>query len=253
MIPSPLSQFGPWPSDLIDQRMWMNRMGAYLTDLYNYIQTNAADVVIVYSDTPPDQPTWESEYENQTGKTLPIPPNATLIWWNTTDNTLGGVFGTTWSDPTVQNRATRFAPGNVVALKTAIQVPSLTVGQIPIGTRFTGSPSVTFTTPVITDVEVYITAGIGFSGANPVGVDIWMDGAKVGTEVFQIPVDGTLLTLTSSGTVSGRFVLEAIPPGNHQVELLIGYAGAPIPPLPNITIGGPALGATQLYIRAVAR
>jgi len=250
-IESASSRMGPWPSDIIDQREFIARLEEWMNDLYTYVNEHAADVVTIEDTSEPNQAAWESAYTTQTGKSLPIPPNAILIWYDTTNLRLGGLYGTTASDSTVINRGPRNAPGQIIYLGYDNDATSQTIAT-KVGESFVGMPSLTFTLPVKCRLEIYASAYITIaSGSGPFGIEIYLDGVKVGTEYFGIPEDLALFQSSVAEFLNGRVMIEDVDVGPHTVEMSIGFSGAQSTPV-QVTVGGNS-SAGNGYISLVVK
>lgn len=254
-IESPQSRLGPWPADIIDQREWVSRLSTYLNAIYDYINLHASDVVTIEDVTVPNQAAWETAYTTQTGKALPIPPNAVLIWWDSLNNRLGGIFGTTTASGTVLNRAPRYAPGQLVYIDSDHNSTLQTIA-VQVGEPVANLPVLNFTLPVRCHLEVYGSAYFTIAAnSGPFGWDVWLDGIKVGTAYHGVPSDAALFQSAVASLINGRIDIPNVDAGAHTLEMLIGYSGAQAVPV-QVTVGGATStgnGLVHLLARGIAQ
>src|SRR5215213_6227149 len=105
------TQLSQFPQDELSRLIWFEQMKVLLNNLDTQVNASMIDTVTLSQASLPSQANWETAYTSQTGKALPIPPTARLLWWDTTNNRFGGVFGTLNNDDTVYARASANSKG----------------------------------------------------------------------------------------------------------------------------------------------
>lgn len=248
-----LNNLGNWPNDCNNQRAYLQNLETNLQNLELYLTENTAQVVLLSQTTEPTQEQWEDAYTDQTGNALPIPATTQLLWFNTAQDTFGGVFGTIPGSVTVYRREHLYPKNSIVHYSMSALATSVTGVTSSLYENFSNLPSITFTNyvPCRVVMEFSITTQIT-AGTGTWGVDFLFDGIKVGSQYHSILANSGLQNLDYSGNLTTAIMLNDILPGTHLVRPMWGVTNSPASP-PTLAIGGGTRGARILTVKAIAQ
>lgn len=244
-----------WPENYPDQVMYMELFKTLLQNTTNSSFANNSVVVQVNkATTAPTQAEFEAAWVAK-GYSLPIPPSATLIWWNSASSIVGGSFGTTiTSGGTVYSRDTVYPPGATSYYGVASLSSVVSASTASIGANNTLHPVLTnFTTPKTADLFMSYELVVNVaSGAGNYGADFLLDGAKIGTALYALPSN---IGIYNSGNSNNGFYYATarypnVPAGVHTVQAIFGVVGSPASP-PALTYGGIAAAAGNYGLRTL--
>jgi hypothetical protein len=80
-----------WPSDCNDQIPVVDNLLGNMESAMEYLEANTRPSITLYLKTEPTLLLWQAEWIRQ-GKTLPLPNNIQLLWWNPETNVFGGEY-----------------------------------------------------------------------------------------------------------------------------------------------------------------
>lgn len=244
-----MAKLPPWPGqDPAGQVFWINRLKELLTNLDDRIETALVSTVILEQAAQPVQGDWETAYTTQTGLALPIPANAVLQWWDTTNDRFGGIYGTlAGGDGTVYARDNRYSPGQVVAFDAAYMNDSVSVT--------TGISAIVSTQPMVT-LELVVPARIRMAyslmtdltaSSGNWGIDFTLNGTKVGGEYYSIAANRGLTERNNDGVLRAEAETPVLAAGTYEIQALFGVTSG----TPTVGIGGNN-GIRLLWAEAVA-
>lgn len=215
---------GLWPDDCNKQGSFMLALQTKLNSLVSVAQAASADTVLLSQTTEPTQGQWETAYAAQTGKSIPIPPSAQLIWFNPTTSEIAGVYGTFTGTSTVYKRGMRYGSGIIHAMATAYDNVARSSNRT-LQENSALLPSVTITTYVTTTLNLEFSVSITSGGANA-GIDFLLNSTKVGTQYSAVaPYDGIISTL-GVGRWTCKYVITDLPAGTYVIRPLFGVVGS---------------------------
>jgi hypothetical protein len=248
-----LAELGGYPTNHAAQVDFFNRLKVLLQSVNTKITDSAAAFVTLKQATEPTQLEWETAWVAQTGKALPILPNATLYWINATTNTFGGTYGVLVGSSTVIRKESAFQSGSTFYVGSSFNTDYVSAFTGNIGTSLTSFPTLTFTAPVtsnlLLDFSLYVNLA---SGSGNWGIDFLLNGVKVGTQYLGAALNQGIVNSNRAGHLQAMFVATNVPPGTHTVQALFGVTGSPGSP-PTLQFGGLTnFGARTLLVRGVA-
>lgn len=243
------STLGQWPDDCSRQQIFMLNLQNKLNVMVNAVNAASADTVLLSQTGEPTQGQWETAYTAQTGKAVPIPPSAQLIWFNPTTNEIAGVYGTFTGTTTVYKRGMRYGSGIIHATASALDNTSHTSNRT-LQENSAVLPSITITTYVQTILNLEFGVSITSGGANA-GIDFLLNSVKVGTQYSLIaPYDGIISGL-GIGRYTCKYLIDPLPAGTYTIRPLFGVVGS-VYSGTNIIWGG-ANNVTRLYAEAIVK
>ena len=244
------NSLGSWPADCIDQQDYMTQLQTQLNAFKNYMLDNSADVVVVSQPTTPSQSQWEFAYVNQTGKSLPIPSAAVLLWYNTSTSELAGQFGTVTGFTQVEPRFYKYNSGlTLVDDFTYNNVAQSSTRSLFDNQSFLPA-EITFSIPVTCLVLLHFSTTITANGSGA-GVDFMLNEIKVGTSYYQVQPNGGIHENLASARFHITVPVDDLPAGTYTVRPLLGNVGAPASPA---ALGwGGANNVTLFGVQALAK
>lgn len=245
-----LNNLPVWNNDIQDQTLWIQQFKAMLQQQTNEILLKQHDVIYLAQATEPSQGQWETAYTAQTGKVAPpIPPYATLIWWDSNNNIMGGQYGTVSGDPTVYRREHKYPKGGTVYFGKAHLGAQVSGSTAAINTNNVNHPSLTFTLPTACmllltyTLSVKITAGSGQFGGN-----FLLDGQNVGVVYYGLAASRGIVEASWDSELIVPAIIPVLAAGQHTVQALFGTTGNVASP-PTLQYGGTTSGAGNWGIR----
>lgn len=217
------SSLGQWPNDCVQQQLYMSRLQTKLNALITSANGSIADTVLLTQTAEPNQAQWQTAYTTQTGRSLPIPPSAQLIWVNSLTSEIAGVYGTFTGTTTVQKRTMRYGSGIVHALATAYDVTARSSNRT-LSENSALLPTVTITTYVQTVLKLEFSVSVtsGTVGA----IDFLLNSVKVGTQYGLIaPYDG-IVSGVPVGRTTCQYTIDNLPAGTYVIRPLFGAFGS---------------------------
>lgn len=242
-----------WNPDCLSQVEFIERLKAALIDTRYYIDNNISNTVQLNQSSEPTQAQWEQAWVSQTGKALPISPSATLLWFDTNNNTFGGQYGTTIGHSTVYRREPIYPKGATIFYDSDFLTSSQTITADITATRAL-MPTLEFTINQSFDLHLSFTLAVTFSGTGQYGLDFELNGEKIGTTYFGIPANYGIVNGSTTQTITAHAFVPNLPAGNYEIQALFGVVGTPAT-APTLTIGGTGssgLGARLLVARVVS-
>lgn len=231
MIIDFMAQLPPFPRDPLDQIAWFNRLKTLLNNMDAAIDNAVVDVVTLEQTTLPSQATWETAYTSQTGKSLPIPPSARLLWWDTTNARFGGVFGTLTNDDTVYARLSLNAPGAVHLMENDIVTGTQSV-DYNIGENLAHYPSVTVSPNVAVKFRLALSLSLALSsGSGSWGGDFLINGVKIGGVYYALASNRGILERTTAGQILIKAETPTLEPDTYEIQAIFGRTNATTPTL----------------------
>ncbi len=218
-----------------------------LNGLVDDAQALAADTVLLSQTGEPTQGQWETAYTAQTGKAVPIPPSAQLIWFNPTTLEIAGVYGTFTGTSTVYKRGMRYGTGIIHALETAYDAVSHTSNRT-LQENAAVLPTVSITTYVTTSLKLSFSVSITSGGANA-GIDFLLNTTKVGTQYSAVPPYDGIVSILAVGRWTCQYIITGLPAGTYTIRPLFGVVGS-VYSGTNIIWGG-ANNVTRLTAEAI--
>ena len=246
-----------WNQDCFSQSDFIDRLKQYMRDSVAYVKENTTSVVRLNQSTEPTQFEWEQAWLAQTGKTLPISPNGSLLWFNTKTNEFGGEYGTTENLSTVYRREPLYPKGAVVYHNNAFLITTQANLRVGIGASQAYYPSLTFTIRQTCDVILTFQAAIAYNGgaSQSLGVDFELNGQRVSTTYFTgLSSTNALVAYPPSAAIETIQVSAPIlnlPAGTYLVQALMGQTT--VGGYSDIGIGGATRGARILTVKAIAK
>lgn len=240
---------GQWPDDCSRQQAFMSNLQSKLNTMVAAANATAADSVILSQTAEPTQGQWETAYTAQTGKAIPIPPSAQLIWFNPTTSEIAGVYGTFTGTTTIYKRGMRYGSG-------IIHTNALVLDQVARSSNRTLQenssllPSVTITTYVQTILKMEFGVSITSGGANA-GIDFLLNSVKVGTQYSLIPPYDGILSGLGTGRWTCKYIIDPLPAGTYTIRPLFGVIGS-VYSGTNIAWGA-ANNVTRFYVEAIVK
>lgn len=246
-----------WNQDCFSQSDFIDRLKQYMRDSIAYVKENTTSVVRLNQSTEPTQFEWEQAWLVQTGKTLPISPNGSLIWFNTATNEFGGEYGTTENLSTVYRREPLYPKGAIVYYNSASMITSQTSQRTGIASNKAIFPSLTFSIRQVCDVFLNFHAYLDGS-AGGVGVDFELNGNRVSTTYFTgLGSANSMMAFGSAGVTYQRAInvtapIYNLPAGTYLVQSLLGFITNPASGA-SFDVGGATRGARILTVKAIAK
>lgn len=240
-----------FPDNYPDQVMFFELFKTLLQNTTNDAFTNNSIVVqVTKATTAPSQAEFEAAWV-AAGYTLPIPPSALFIWWNSATSIVGGTFGTTiTSGGTVYSRDTVYPPGGTSYYGTASLSAAVSTTN-SIGAGNTNHPSLAFTLPKLSDLMVtYQLYTLLSSGTGTWGADFLLDGVKQGTALYALPSNIGIYNMNASGELLAEIRIPNVAAGAHTIQTIMGVCGSPVTP-PTIAYGGIAAAASNYGLRVL--
>jgi hypothetical protein len=239
-----------FPPEYNDQVLFFEQLKVLLQNKTDEFQSNAMRTAQVSQTTEPNQAQWEAAWlAAATGNTLPIPPSAQLIWWNPATNFVGGIYGTTPLSTTVVKREARY-PRTGTNTYVVAQLTAQVTSTAQIGALNSNHPSVTFTLPVLSDLQITYSLYVKLSvGTGTWGADCLLDGVKIGTVLNGVASNAGVINSDSSGQIVMDVRVPNVEPGVHTVQAIFGVTGSPVSP-PTLIYGGVS-GPTPYGVRVL--
>lgn len=250
-----LSLYKYWNNDALSQAEFINRLKGYLDTISQTLIEKESSVVQLSQQYEPTQAQWEQIWIAQTGKGLPIPPNAILLWYNTVSNTFGGQYGTSSGRSTVYRREP-FYPKGAIIYQESSYLSTLVTNAIGLMGNRSNMPSLQFTIKKSFDLWLTFELTSTKSGAGyTVGGDFELNGEKVGTKYYGLPANYGLIHNTFYDRLPLRITVPIynLPAGDYSVVAMFGFVGHVNSSAITSTIGGTAQGIRILTAQAVAR
>lgn len=220
------SLYSYWNADALSQANFINKLQTSISMFQQYVESRVALVVQLNQPISPTQAQWEQAWEAQTGNSLPIPPNAILLWYDTSGNTFGGQFGTVSGRSTVYKREPFYPKGATIYFNRSYLSTTISGSTVMLSGNRANMPSLTFTINQDFDLWLKFEASL-FMNAVPggVGVDFELNGDKVGTSHFGL--SGNMGLYNFSYGANGRMVFSQVPifglsAGTYTVQALLG-------------------------------
>lgn len=232
-----------FPENELDRIIWFEQLKVLLNNMDALINASVVDVVTVESATEPSQATWETAYTTQTGNSLPIPPTARLLWWDTTNAAFGGVYGTLSNDDTVYPRSSTNSPGSVGLVDSASLTASHTVDYV-IGESLANHPTktVTLTVPMKLRLTYSLVAAVSAASA---GADFLINGVKAGGLYYSLASNRGIAEIQANGQCIATLETPTLNPGTYIIQAIFGRTNATTP---TVTIA-----SRQLFIRGIVQ
>lgn len=244
------NQLGNWPEDCIDQQDFISQLQTKLNELKDYALQNTADVVVLSQAIEPTQSQWEYAYVTQTGKSLPIPATAVLLWYNTSTSEIAGEFGTITGFPTVEARFYRYNTGLVLVDDFSYDNTARSSTRSLFDNQSVLPTEITFSIPVPCLVILMFSATITANGSGA-GVDFMLNETKIGTEYYAVQPNGGIHENLASARFHIAVPVDNLPAGTYTARALLGNVGAPASPA---ALGwGGANNVTIFGVQAVAK
>lgn len=240
---------GLWPDDCNRQQAYMVNLQNKLNSLVDVAKAGAADSVLLSQTTEPSQGQWETAYTAQTGKAIPISPSAQLIWFNPTTSEIAGLYGTFTGTSTVYKRSMRYGSGIIHAMGVANDIVSHTSNRT-LQENAAVLPSLSFTTYVVTTLNLEFSVSITSGGANA-GIDFQLNNTKVGTQYSLVPFYDGLVSTLGVGRWTCKYTITDLPPGIYTLRPMFGVVGS-VYSGTNIVWGG-GNNVTRLSYEAVVK
>jgi hypothetical protein len=237
------AQLPVWPREHLDQSDWLDRMKMLLNNLDAQINAGVVDVVTVEASTEPSQATWETAYTTQTGKALPIPATARLIWWDTTNSQHGGVYGTLSNDDTVYPRGSLNSPGSIGLMESASLTASHTVDYV-IGENLVNHPTVTVLINLPMKLRLIYSLVPSVSAASA-GADFLINGVKAGTLYYSLASNRGIVEVQANGQCIASLETPTLNPGTYIIQAIFGRTNATTP---TVTVA-----SRQLFVRGIVQ
>ena len=218
---------GVYPNDPASQIVYFNQIKQLLINLDTQVNALTSDVVELAQSTEPTQGEWETAWTVQTGKSLPISKNASLYWWSTVTDTLGGCYGMLLDSATVLRKDSKYSRGGIGYFGSSY-TSDLVQSSSPIGAQNSPHPSLTFELNQVMDLELTYQLyfiKVGGVAANKVGADFLLDNVKVGSDIYSIATDDGVVSSTDSGLLLATAVVTGVSAGAHTVQAIYGYVG----------------------------
>lgn len=248
---------GLWPSDYSRQLEWVNRFKLKLQQANDFIVDSIGLVVTLYQATEPTQLEWETAWTAQTGLPTPIPATADLLWFNTSENAFGGIYGTVIGSTIVYARTNRYPRGGAIYVNSGYKTDRINPLTHNIGAQLSNYPALTFTLPVVSDIVMEFSLYVKLnSGTGQWGADFLINGVKAGTQYMGIPTNQGIFNGHTHGQIAAKFTLSNAPAGTYTIQSIFGVTNNPVSP-PNLIIGGvsgaDSYGARVLLVKAYAK
>lgn len=233
-----------WPVDCVGQQRFVSSLINSLDQAITLFNSNRLYTVFLKQVKEPTKAEWESAWMIQTGRSLPIPPNAELLWYNVISGKLDGVYKTTPNDGTPVRLDTG-APGTVAA-RAHNYAFATTSATIAISER-TDMPTVSITTTRTCTLYLKGFTSVDISsGSGTWGLDLSVNGTRMGVTNEGLLVDQGLVEFSRSSAATIEYVLQNQPAGTYEVKLLMGVVDSPGTP-PTLDIDG----ASYLSVEAI--
>lgn len=240
------SQLPPWPSDPFDQQILWNRLKALLTTQDTAINNALVITITLSQATLPTQGEWETAWTGE-GYSLPIPPSARLLWYDTANGRFGGVFGTLDNDTTVYARGSANSPGSTSIMENSYTTFDSHVINYNLGTNSGSHPSVNITSN--NPIKLYLTYSLFTelaSGSGSWGADFLINSTRVGVAYYGLASTRALIERTNTGQIIAMAETPILDPGDYIIQGLAGRTNATTPTL-NV------LGVRALSVRGVVQ
>lgn len=228
---------GPFPTDPAKAAIYMQQLLQNMKNFEEFVQDKASYVVRIEQAAEPTQTEWEMAWLVQTGRPMPMSKGAIFIWWDSTLDELGGMYGILKDDTTVRRRDPKYVRGGIVTRESTVTAATVDGVAYLIGTNLANHPSLSFTCNQEIDLEIEGIAPITYnSGTADVGMDFILDGERVGTRVASLSDDQAIFNLPGSGVLHGIITVPGVSAGAHTVQTVIGSLASVVTPS-NIDIG----------------
>lgn len=252
MSVSLVNQLGGWPENCVDQQNFFNQLAAGLGNITQQIEDGQAHVVSISQSAEPSQAQWEAQWSVQTGRPLPIPSSAVLLWWDTSNEIFGGYFGTTAGETTVRRREHRAPIGAAVVLTKDIKTDAQAI-VTGIAQNNAKMPSVTVTllqkTTLILEFSMAVSPAVV---PTAYGTDFMVNAVKLGTSIHSMPPDYGMVNRDDKALLFNQYIVEDLEPGTYVINVMFGLVGVATGTL---NIGGTGFGGfgmRQLIVRGYA-
>lgn len=246
MIIDYFNQLSIFPRDPLDQIDWFNQLKTLLNNADAAIGAALVDVVTLEQSSLPSQANWETAYTTQTGKAVPIPPSAKLLWWDTTNNRFGGEFGTLTNDDTVYPRLSLNSPGAIHLLERDSVTGTQTVDYV-IGENLAHYPAISISpnVPVILQMTLTMMTTLS-SGSGSWGGDFLINGVKHGSLTpHLLASDRGLIERSTTGQLVVIDSTVTLDPGDYEIQAIFGRTNATTPTV--------SVGNRLLLVKAIAQ
>lgn len=241
-----------WNNDPADQILWIQQLKTMLQAQTDKILEKQHDVILLSQTTEPSQVQWETAYTAQTGKSLPIPPYASLVWWDSNNNIIGGYFGTVFGSTTIYRREHKYPRKGTIYYGQSYLGNTVTT-TAAINTSNTNHPSLSFSLPISCDLHLrYVLSVRITAGSGQYGGDFLFNGEKIGSTLLGVAPS---LGITNYGA-DHNYIVEAFIPaanvqaGNNVIQAIFGVTGLPASP-PTLQYGGTTGAASNWGIRVL--
>ena len=226
-MPNLINVLPSWSGDCAEQTLFIDALKQQLQSALIASETHQVTPVFLSQATEPSQAQWETAYPAQTGRSLPILPSTQLLWWNSTTNSFGGLYGTTPLNNTVYSRAPRYTKGTHIFQESKVPSGATISASTPIGVNaFSETISVSlnqrFNLELIHNVFLNVTV------AGTIGGDFLINGIKAGTSYFGVQNNRSLFESQQSQLYATRIFLENMPAGAYTFQNIFGYTGSPV-------------------------
>lgn len=233
-----------WSGDCGEQSLFIESLKQQLQAALTVAESQQATPVYLSQTTEPTQGQWEAAYTAQTGRALPITPSTQLIWWNSADNRLGGMYGTTPLFSTVASRVPALARNTILFQQSKSPAGTTINSSTPIGLNVF-SESITMTINQPFNLEMIHSVYLTVTTAGTIGGDFLINGVKAGSAYYGVQSNRGLYESTFTQLYNTRLFLEAMPPGTYTIQNIFGYTATPVTP-PAAT----RQGISQFMVRA---
>lgn len=222
------TQLPAWPTDTSLQYAWIERIKTLLAELEQSVADAEPLSVTLEQGTEPTQAEWEAAWL-AASYTLPIPPTATLYWYNTATSVFGGAYGTIKNNSTIYLRDSRYSANSVYDFQSYVETDNFTANYL-IGANLVNHPSFTLNLPIKSRLELMFSVTTQTTSALVYGFDFLLNGAKIGTTYYNLAADQGFGSFTPRGNCTGIVVTPDIDPGAYTLQAIFGAlnsAGSP--------------------------
>lgn len=242
---------GQWPRNYVDQQQYLNKLLLEFNNFYASVLSNINSDVTLSQIVEPTQNEWEAAWTSQTGLLPPIPPSATLLWYDTSNNTFGGMYGTVEGNATVYRREHIYPRGSTIYLNQNYLNSSISTST-SLYSNNANLPVLTFSLPCTCHLYIYSAMNVTLSaGTGSWGIDYLVNGVKMGTQVYGAAADYGIVNTATAGFLACPAVWPNLPAGNYTVQMMFGYVGSPGTP-PTLALGAAGVNdGRYMIVRAI--
>lgn len=242
---------GQWPKNYIDQQQYLNKLITSFNNFYSSVLSNINSDITLSQPVEPTQTEWEAAWISQTGLLPPIPASATLLWYDTSNSTFGGMYGTVEGNATVYRREHVYPRGATIYLNQAFLSTNVSINT-SLYANNANMPSLSFTLPCTCHLYLYAAMNVVSSaGTGAWGIDFLINGVKMGTQIYGAAPDYGIANTGTAGFLACPAVWPNLPAGNYTVQMMFGYVGSPGTP-PTVAVGSAGINdGRYMIVRAI--